>query len=218
MDRVVELLRDRIIAAHYPPGEALPRRRLAEELNLGTTVVGEALRVMRREGLLCRGRRGEMRVVSHDRSVLLDAFELRYQIDGLAARLAAEHGASPGVPLRKALAEQRVAIATGDTRRFRWADIAFHAAVLECSGNVLLRPCVPLARWTCWKTPWDREAMSVALSEHEAILEAIQARDPGEAERAAQAHVRCAIAEVSKVPEAFAGAAVEEGGGGPAWR
>ena len=56
VDRVVELLRDRIIEGSYARGEPLASRRLAEELNVDATVVGEALRVLRREGLVSRGR------------------------------------------------------------------------------------------------------------------------------------------------------------------
>jgi DNA-binding GntR family transcriptional regulator len=211
VDRVVELLRDRIIEARYAPGEPLPRRRLAEELNLGATVVGEALRVLRREGLVYRGRRGEMRVAWHDRSLLLDAFELRCVIDGLAARLAAGHGASPGVALEKALAEQRTAIAIGDTRRFCWADIAFHRALLDCSGNVLLRSCVSIVRWTSRNASWDGREMRLELSEHEAILQAVRARDAREAERAAQAHVRQWIDDAGRETRSSAGAPVDNG-------
>ena len=206
VDRVVELLRDRIVAGHYAPGEALPRRGLAEELNLGATVVGEALRILRREGLVSRSRRGAIRVVSHDHSLLLDALEVQYLIDGLAARLAAGHGASPGLALDKALAEQGVAIASGNTRRFCWADIAFHAALLDCSGNVLLRPCVSLVRWTSRTASWDCRQMRVALSEHEAILTAVRAGDGDQAERAAHAHIRGRIDGVRRTPGACAGA------------
>jgi DNA-binding GntR family transcriptional regulator len=210
VDRVVELLRDRIIGARYPPGEVLSRRRLAQELSLGATVVGEALRVLRREGLVSRGRRGETRVASHDHALLLDAFELRYLIDGLAARLAAGHGASPGVALENALVEQRAAIASGNTRRFCWADIAFHAALLDCSGNVLLRSCVSVVRSTSRNAAWGGEQMRQALSEHEAVLAAVRARDGGEAERAAQAHIRHDVARGA--PGSLAGAVVDEVG------
>ena len=210
VDRVVELLRDRIIEARYAPGEVLSRRRLAQELSLGATVVGEALRVLRREGLVSRGRRGETRVASHDHALLLDAFELRYLIDGLAARLAAGHGASPGVALENALVEQRAAIASGTTRRFCWADIAFHAALLDCSGNLLLRSCVSLVRSTSRNATWYGQQMPQALSEHEAILAAVRARDGGEAERAAQMHIRHDVARGAR--GSLAGAVVDEGG------
>jgi DNA-binding GntR family transcriptional regulator len=210
VDRVVELVRDRIIQARYAPGEALPRRRLAQELSLGATVVGEALRVLRREGLVFRGRRGEMRVASLDHAVLLDAFELRYVIDGLAARLAAGHGASPGAALDKALVEQRAAIASGNTRRFCWADIAFHAALLDYSGNVLLRSCVPLVRSTSRNAALNGQQMRQALSDHEVILAAVRARDGGEAERTAQAHIRHDV--TGRARGLWARAVVDEGG------
>jgi DNA-binding GntR family transcriptional regulator len=151
-----------------------------------------------------------MRVASHDHALLLDAFELRYLIDGLAARLAAGHGASPGVALEKPLAEQRAAIASGNARRFSWADIAFHTALLDCSGNVLLRSCVSHVRWTSLTARWGGQQMPQALSEHETILAAVRAHDAGEAERAAQAHIRHDIARGA--PGSLAGAVKDEGG------
>jgi DNA-binding GntR family transcriptional regulator len=157
-----------------------------------------------------RGQGGEMRVASQDHPLLLDAFELRYLIDGLAARLAAGHGASLGVAPENALLEQRAAIASGNTRRFRWADIAFHAALLDCSGNVLLRSCVSLVRSTSRNARWDGQQMPQALSEHEAILAAVRARDGGAAERAAQAHIRRDVARGA--PGSAVGAVLDEGG------
>jgi DNA-binding GntR family transcriptional regulator len=193
VDRVVELLRDRIVAARYAPGEPLPRRRLAEELNLGATVVGEALRVLRREGLVFHGRHGEICVCLHDHSLLLDAFELRYVLDGLAARRAAEHGGPLCAAAKKALADQRAAIAGSDIRRFASADIAFHDALLHGSGNALLPRCISLVRWTSLNAPWDGRRMRLAFSEHQTIFAAVRIRDAAEAERAAQAHIRLMI-------------------------
>jgi DNA-binding GntR family transcriptional regulator len=189
VDRVAELLRDRIIEGMYAPGEPLPRGRLADELNVGATVVGEALRILSREGLVLPGAQGKLCVARHDGSFLIDAHELRVVIDGLGARLAAQRGGSVERALQDALEEQRQALETGDPRRFVRGDIAFHAALLDGSGNVLLQRHIHLVRWTCRNATVDDRWMREVLAEHEAVLAAVLSRQPDEAERAAKAHI-----------------------------
>jgi DNA-binding GntR family transcriptional regulator len=190
VDRVADLLRDRIIEGRYAPGEPLPRRRLADELNVGTTVVGEALRVLGREWLVLPGPRGKACVASHDRSFLMDAHELRVVIEGLGAWLAAQRGGRVARALRHTLEEQRQAFEIGDPRRFVQGDIAFHAALLNGSGNLLLKRQAALVRWTCRDASVDDRWMREVLEEHEAVLVAVRNREPAEAERTAKAHIR----------------------------
>jgi DNA-binding GntR family transcriptional regulator len=190
VDRVAELLRDRIIEGVYAPGEPLPRGRLADELNVGTTVVAEALRILSREGLVLPGAHGKLCVANHDRALLKDAHELRVAIDGLGARLAAQRGGSVERALQDALDEQRLALAAGDPRRFVRADIAFHAALLDGSGNLLLPFHIALVRWTCRSVTVDDRWMREVLTEHEAVLAAVLSQQPDEAEQAAKAHMQ----------------------------
>lgn len=190
VDRVADLLRDRIIEGLYAPGEPLPRGRLADELNVGTTVVGEALRILSREGLVLPGPHGKLCVARHERSFLMDAHELRVVIDGLGARLAAQRGGSVERALQDALDEQRQALETGDPRRFVRGDIAFHAALLHGSGNLLLQCQVALVRWTCRNATVDDRWMREVLAEHEAVMAAVLNQQPDEAERAAKAHIQ----------------------------
>jgi DNA-binding GntR family transcriptional regulator len=190
VDRVAELLRDRIIEGLYAPGEPLPRGRLADELNVGTTVVGEALRILGREGLVLPGAHGKLCVARHDRSFLMDAHELRLVIDGLGARLAAQRAGPVKRTLQDALEEQRQAFEMGDPRRFVRGGIAFHAAIMDGSGNLLLQRQIPLVRWACGKAPVDDRWMREVLAEHEAVLAAVLNQQPDEAERAAKAHIQ----------------------------
>jgi DNA-binding GntR family transcriptional regulator len=190
VDWVAELLRDRIIEGRYAQDEPLPRRRLGAELNIGTTAVGEALRVLVREGLVLPGRRGEMRVARHDRALLLDAYELRGVIDGLSARLTAQRRVPVDRYLENALQDQHAAGDAGDSGRFMRADIAFHAALLNGAGNLLLLAQLPLVRWTCRNAPVGAQWMRQAIAEHEDIRAAVRDGDPEEAERAAKAHIR----------------------------
>jgi DNA-binding GntR family transcriptional regulator len=215
VDRVAALLRDRIIEGVYAPGEPLPRRRLAEELNVGATVVGEALRILDREGLVCPGANGKLGVACPDRSLLMDAHELRLVIDGLGARLAAQRGRPVERALRDAIEEQRQALEMGDPRRFVRGDIAFHAALLHGSGNLLLPSHIALVRWTCRNDTVDDRWMREVLAEHETVLAAVLNQEPDEAERAAKAHIQARAHAAFNGSARRTAAAAVDGGGTP---
>jgi DNA-binding GntR family transcriptional regulator len=196
-DDIIDLLRERIIEARISPGTDITQRELAARLSVGRSVIGEALHVLRREGLLMRGPSGSMRVAGDSsRSLLAAALEMLEVIDGLAARLAAaREGAFLKPWLRWALDEQRAALDAEDRSRCARAVADFHCQVVEASGNQLLWGKRSLVRGTALRSTQllDRERLYVALGEREAVLEAICGSDPERAESAARAHVRATV-------------------------
>jgi DNA-binding GntR family transcriptional regulator len=202
VDEIADVLRERIIEGRYPAHARLSQRGLAEELSVARGVVAEALRALGREGLVDLGRASAgTRVAAPNRSVFLSAYELREVIDGLAARLAARH-AGPAVEARctVALEEQRLAVTSGDRLGFMRANVAFHATVIDGSGNPLLRKDLWLVRSTSRSAPQlEIERMRQAIDEHSEILAAISSGEPERSERAARAHVRATIEKLERI-------------------
>jgi DNA-binding GntR family transcriptional regulator len=200
-DDVVEILRDRIVEGRLAPGAPLTQRRLAQDLDISRAVVGEALRRLQREGLVQALRSGAaMQVTAPDRSGLLAAYAVREVLDGLAARLAARH-AGPGAErrCRAALDSQHAALRSHDRLHWMRADISFHDAVCDGSGNRALQAQMWAVRSTSRSTMLlGPLRMSRATEEHEAILAAVCRGDPGAAERAARRHVRRTIAALRR--------------------
>ena len=197
VDEIAELMRERIIHGTYAPGAPLSQRRLADELSLSRTVVGEALRTLERDGLVTVAPPGRgVRVASSDASTLLSAYALREVVDGLAGRLAALHaGPALEATLRAAVDDQRAALQAGDDRGYTRANIGFHAALVEACGNPFVRGQLPLVRSTARSAgQLGLGRAHQAIPEHEAILDAVCRRRPHQAERAARAHVRATIA------------------------
>jgi DNA-binding GntR family transcriptional regulator len=201
-DEIAGVLRERIIEGRYAPRTPLIQRALAEELTASRGAVGEALRLLRREGLLEIPRPGAgARVLPADRSVLLSAYAVREVLDGLAARLAAGH-AGPRMQerLAAALAEQRTAASSGDRPRYTRANMAFHAAITHGSGNPLLHSHMWLVRSTSRAAVLlGLERMRLALSEHQAILTAVGGGQAEQAEGAARTHVRTTVEELERI-------------------
>jgi DNA-binding GntR family transcriptional regulator len=190
-DQVAELLRERVIEGHYPPGARLSGSALAGELNANQTVVREALRVLRREGLLARAQRGAI-VRAGAGSVGTAASEFREAVDGLAARLAAgrAHADLTG-QLASCVEQLRTATAAGDVHAAGWADIAFHMLILDASGNQLLIGQGTMVASTVRGSRLAYVALGEAIAtEHEQILAAIVAGDRSGAETEARAHAR----------------------------
>jgi DNA-binding GntR family transcriptional regulator len=196
VDEIADVLRERIIEGLYAADAPLSQRGLAKELSVARGVVGEALRTLRREGLVDLGRTGaRTRVAAPDRCVFLSAYEPRAVTDGLAARLAAGH-LGPAIEKRceGVLEEQRAAVSSEDRLRYMRANVSFHAAIIDVSGNPVLRKYLWLVRCT------SRSAlllgvgrMRQTVEEHEGILAAVCRDDPEQAEKVARAHVRATI-------------------------
>jgi DNA-binding GntR family transcriptional regulator len=141
VDEIADVLRERIIEGRYQPEEVLSHRALATELSVTRGVVSEAMRMLRREGLVDAGRPGaRTRVAPADRPTFLSAYEVRVVIDGLAARLAAAR-AGPTIEsrCRAALEAQRLAVRSGDRLAYMRENVSFHSAMIDRSGNPVLR-------------------------------------------------------------------------------
>jgi DNA-binding GntR family transcriptional regulator len=198
VDEVVELLRERILSGTYPPGSPLRQEQLAAELRISRTPLREALRMLESEGLVSVSPGRGARVVAGDRHRLLAAYELREVIDGLAARLvAARAGAGASRPLAERIAVQRRALDPWQPRQYTAANIAFHQAILELSGNEFLVAQLPIVHMTSQVfMPFEvveHGRATQAVEEHEAILTAITAGDGATAERLARKHVHRTI-------------------------
>ena len=203
VDEVAQELRERIYAGTYEAGMQLRQEQLAEELQVSRTPLREALRVLEREGLLRSEPGRGARVVSADVKKLLDAYQLREVIDGLAARLAAE---SDDAVARRRLAEvvkeQQSALEPWHAASYVLRNVEFHIAVFGLADNEYLAGQIPLVRMTSQVFmpvgPVEKERAELAVAEHERVAEAIAAGDAKEAERLAREHIATTIQRLSE--------------------
>ncbi len=93
--RAVIELREKIVSGELPGGMRLFEVSLAETLEISRTPVREALSRLAEEGLLDRLPNGGFVVRRFGYADVIDSIELRGVMEGTAARLAAERGASP---------------------------------------------------------------------------------------------------------------------------
>jgi DNA-binding FadR family transcriptional regulator len=120
--------------------------------------------------------------------------ELRIAIEPAAAALAAQAADAEGVASIAAGYERMVAADAGDDDALE-ADIAFHIAVLHASANPFyqqFRDVVTTALRTSIRFTNRFKGRTASLPQHQAVLSAIEARDPD----SAKAGMIALIAEV----------------------
>jgi DNA-binding GntR family transcriptional regulator len=89
-DKAYQIIKEKIITLELPPGSAIHETALAEELQLGRTPIREALKLLQAEQLVTTVPRRGMFVSSISITDLQQIAEVRMQLEGLAARLAAQ--------------------------------------------------------------------------------------------------------------------------------
>jgi DNA-binding GntR family transcriptional regulator len=207
MEQVYRRLLDAICSGDLAPGARLTQEELAASLSVSRQPVLQALRLLKRDGVLIdAGRRG-LAVAPLQPELIAQVYEVRAALDGLAARRAAAAGAKLDA---KVIARGREAARSGRVAAMIEADAAFHHLVYGASGNPLIaestRPHWLHIQRAMGATVRVTGAPERVWDEHQAILDAINAGDAARAERLAREHCEVAGRFLSaRLAEARAG-------------
>jgi DNA-binding GntR family transcriptional regulator len=187
-------LREAILHGVLPAGQALGEIQLASVFGRSRTPVREAILRLESEGLAERFPRRGLVVAQITREEVLEVYAVREMLDGLSARLAAL-GILPTELDRLVWLNERLRAAAeqGDGRTMSQLNIEFHEAIGLASRNSLLQEF--MRRIHEWVRRFDDTTMSFpgrgleAVAEHDALIDAIRARNPEDAERIAREHM-----------------------------
>ncbi|MEJ1990298.1 MAG: GntR family transcriptional regulator [Maritimibacter sp.] len=202
-------LRQRIIQGEISGGTRLYEVALAEELDISRTPVREAMSRLAEEGLLERARGGGFMVRSFTYRDVIDAIELRGVLEGTAARLAAERGASAEQisKIKEIVAEIDLCFGADDAPldfdRYSELNAAFHNALADlCGSPIILRelervkslPFASPSAFVLGRADVTAMARTLELAQlqHRALVDAIEHRESGRAEAVAREHARIA--------------------------
>lgn len=188
------LIRDLIVTLELPPGGVVVERELMERLGLGRTPVREALRRLGDEGLVLIYARRGMVVAPVHASDLEEVSEVRLELEGLAARLAARRADGRD---RRSAAELITQIhgrgRREDPRDLIRLDQRVHHCVHRATHNRCLQSTADeylTLSLRLWFMGLDRvPRLDAAVAEHSALLQAVADGDAVAAEAAARAHV-----------------------------
>ena len=209
-ETVLIQLRDLILRGEFEPGQRLAEQQLAERLGASRTPVRAALVTLEQEGLVEANETGKFLVRQFTPREVADAIAVRGHLEGMAARLVAEHGVSRQLQaeLQACLDEGDLALAANPLDYESYAAYAvvndrFHALVLEASGNRALQRAVALND----KLPFapasamlpmqgtvtlDRDWMLYAHRQHHMLFAALKAGEGARAQSLAIEHTEVA--------------------------
>ncbi|MBQ3481234.1 MAG: GntR family transcriptional regulator [Oscillospiraceae bacterium] len=205
-DQVFEQLEREILAGKYPRGELLSEQRLSAELGVSRTPVREAIRRLEQENILEDTSRGVV-VVGITREDMLDMFEIRLHLEGLAARRAAERISDEQLRrMRDALDLQHIHLErqrSDSSDQIKNLDSLFHELLYASCGSkvyfdVLNRLHKKIAKYRIASVR-KRSRAEESIREHEAIYEALAAHDPERTQQAVLSHTERARASMAEM-------------------
>jgi DNA-binding FadR family transcriptional regulator len=210
---VADQIRQAILERELAPGEALPpERELSETFGVSRASIREAFRALQAQGLIRVTGAPARAVVSEEirgpaRDALInmlrlnridfaDVIDFRCLVEAATVRRAADDGQGDALePARAALSEM------GDTtaiEAFDEADVRFHVALADASRNGAMHLVVEALRGAM--SPYlleELRAESAAqptlrrlITEHAAILQAVEAHQPDKAAALMESHIR----------------------------
>lgn len=125
-----------VLSARYFPGQVLPKDKVAEVYDCRPVAAAEVLNALAHEGYLTRKGRSEFAVRVWEREEVDDLFEMRANLEGLAAFRAAERASVAEISLLGALATDAREASPGDPddlERVVLDNLRFHIEVMRMS-------------------------------------------------------------------------------------
>ena len=185
------LILEAIDVGIYKPGSRLVESELAEKFGVSRTPIREALQRLETQSLLTRDGRSLI-VASLDHNQMSELYVVRTELEGLAARLAAQHASEEEVDVLQQMVgadRMRISDATALSRsnkRFhKQLHLASHNRFLVQQLDLVYRSMALLAT-----TSLAVEGRGpVALDEHQRIVTAISVRDGAAAYLAVKQHL-----------------------------
>ena len=182
----------------FQPGEWIRERQLKEILGVSSTPIREALKMLVQESVLESVPHHGVRIKNFTTKEIEDIYELRAELEGLAAQLAARRGTEAQFKqleelllLTQEKIEENGIIQDSELLVF---NNRFHDLIIEVSGNFVLkntlshlRTKIDLIRVMSWRSNKDRALET--LKQHRLILYAIKDRDPYLARLRTQEHI-----------------------------
>jgi DNA-binding GntR family transcriptional regulator len=187
-------LRDRIVTLRLPPGAALREDELMRELAIGRTPLREAVKRLSLENLVDVAPRRSTVVTAVDVADIVHITEVRAELEGQAAELAARRMEDAARATAEALLAELEALDRGeDTDALMRLDERIHRFIWQTSRNPYLIETLEryfVLSLRIWYVVLDRvPGLASAVRDQAELLDALLARDGRRARTIMREHV-----------------------------
>ena len=210
-EQIAYRLRRDILRGALAAGEAIKDRDNAAHVGVSRTPMREAIRILAREGLVVLRPARSPIVADPSLKEVTDELTVMSELEVLSVRLACLHASERDLRDIRELNEAfRREYDRRDMLDLFEMDMAFHRAIAAASGNAALLRTHGAYLARLWRARYlsarERRSRDRVLSQHGAIVEALEARDPDRAATATGVHLRDLVVNIAAVM-------TEEGGG-----
>lgn len=193
-EAVTDALREAILDGVLPPTTWLREDEIAGTFQVSRTPVREALRRLADEGLATKTANHGTAVAPLSIEDILALYVVRENLEGLAARLAATSPRPDVIKNLNAVSDRMSEAAEReDVPALARLNLEWHRALRQASGNTYLDRFLNQVEHAVRRLPSSTLGhpgrAAEVLTEHGAVLRAIEAGDGDAAERAAKAHM-----------------------------
>jgi len=177
--QVVLMIKEAILSNSIEPGAQVVESRIAQQLGTGIPLVREALIELEYQGFVQKTPYKGTTVTKLGAVEIRQMFQLRAELESLAAAWAKENATPQDTDeLRALTGRMERAAVEHDTEQFCESDLAFHRKIWAMSGNPYLaealeRVVVPLFAFSVMKFKHEREAYIESAAMHTKIVEAL---------------------------------------------
>ena len=195
---VTEALRAAILAGEYAPRQRLVEIDLCERFGTSRFILRSALQELAAQGLVEFQRNRGARVRDISFAEAIEITQVRILLEGLLAARAAERATRSDIAmLRKLVKDMRTAVERSELLGYSELNAGLHAAIRDIAAH---ETAARLLRQLRDQTVRHQFSLSlvpgrsaVSLPQHEAIVAAISAGEPEQAERAMRGHLQSVI-------------------------
>ncbi|MGQ7788240.1 GntR family transcriptional regulator [Nesterenkonia sp. K-15-9-6] len=204
---LLEKVRGLVVSGVLPPGASVSEISLAKKFEVSRTPIRETLKQLQLEGLVeIRPKVGTF-VREPTRREIVELFQLKESLEGLAAGLMARRGPVPELDiLDKNIEESDEAAAADDAARYADLVDEFHRTIIHGADNrklhehyELLMNQLAFHRMVI-RTAEHPGRIRASTAEHRTVVEMIRAKDHFAAESAMRNHVYASVREVLTDP------------------
>lgn len=197
-DQIFTEIRQEIVEGRIPQGSKISEPELARRYGISRGPLREAMRRLESSSLVIRRANVGARVVTLSTEQLLEIYHVREALEGMAARLSAQHMTDAEIAeLRDLIGQhqQQVEMEQGQAYFQREGDLDFHYCIVRGSHNsrlqyLLCNDLYHLVRMYRCQFGMISPRAPAALREHARIVEAIGERDGEMAEMLMRRHIQ----------------------------